>query len=140
MSRLSLFLLIALVFSGCFKDQALSTPKQILPPAAITKSTPKNIKGIIKNLSFDDSGYCYDIVSTDTSNGKLGSGKFCGNRHYFDTGDLIYATILDGKISSMYLIQRSNSAKPRQKFSDQRRSSSKIQAIKPPTNEKINFD
>ncbi|QCD52173.1 hypothetical protein [Campylobacter sp. RM16192] len=64
------------------------------------------IKGVIVDLVYSESGWCYTINSTDTSNNKLKSGIFCGDSHEFSYGDLIYATIVNNRIKKMLLIQK----------------------------------
>lgn len=149
--KLSAFLIITLFFSGCaeiFGTQKPTPPKTVVKQPQIPA---KNgiIKGVITDLTYSDNGWCYDISSVDTTNSKLNSGKFCSDKHYFSTNDLIYATIVNNRIKSMDLI-RSNNTKSQKTYrnldsakiqkSPANRISGKKNIVEVPKTEKISFD
>lgn len=151
MSKLKLIGVLGFValFAGCFDifDRTPNLPKQNTINQPVVKKE-QSIRGVIEDVSYAQNGWCYDIKSVDTSNNKLPSGKFCANRHYFNAGDLIYATIFDGRIKSMYLIQ-ANHVKPKKTYqnlnsgaknSSPKRAINKKQVVELPKDEKINFD
>lgn len=95
---------VIFLLSGC----SFFDPK---PKQEIKKPTPVNktaIKGVITELSYQDGGYCYTIVSTDTTNAKLPKASFCSPKFYNNKGDLVYATFLGQKVESMLLIREAN--------------------------------
>ncbi|CAD7286845.1 hypothetical protein LMG7974_00113 [Campylobacter majalis] len=125
-------ILVAILFSGCFYEP--KTPTKI---NQITKPPIKTaIKGIITELSYNLDGYCYHIVSTDTSNAKLENIKFCSPKFYYHKGDLVYATFLNNKIQSMLLIKE---AKNSQQIVKNGKKNIKSNIITP-KEEKISFD
>ena len=97
------------MFLGCsFFDDNPPVRKQ---PRQAAKTTPakSSIKGFIKDVSYKDSKYCYEIVASDTKNNKLNKANFCANRYYYDKGDLVYATFYADKLVDMILIKEGGS-------------------------------
>jgi len=109
-AKILLALAIATMFLGCsfFDDNQpiLKKPKQAVK-ATPTKSS---IKGFIKEVTYKDSKYCYEIVASDTKNNKLNKANFCANRYYHDKGDLVYATFYADKLIDMLLIKEGGSS------------------------------
>lgn len=150
MSKLKLIScsVLTVFFAGCFDMGAkvANLPARQSNQPVIQKM--QNIRGVIQSVSFSENGWCYDIKSIDTSNNKLSDGKFCGDKHYFNAGDLVYANIFADKIKNMHLIQSNyeNSKKPYKnlnsssKNSNFKRAINKKQIIQLPKNEKISFD
>ncbi|MBE3606521.1 hypothetical protein CCAL13119_06065 [Campylobacter sp. RM13119] len=113
---ISIFVVFAL--GGCsFFYKQPSKPKNIV----VQKPAKSSIKGFIKDLTYEDGGYCYTIIAVDTKNSKLPSANFCANKYYYDKGDLVYATFVGRSLESMLLIREGSS-------------SGKISGIKKPQN------
>ncbi|MDO5046714.1 hypothetical protein [Campylobacter sp.] len=150
MSKLKLIScsVLTVFFAGCFDMGAkvANLPARQSNQPVIKKM--QSIRGVIEGVSFSESGWCYDIRSIDTSNQKLPSGKFCADRHYFNTGDLIYANVFGDRIKNMYLISSGyeNSKKSYKNFNQSPQNSkpkriiNKKQVVELPKNEKISFD
>lgn len=150
MSRLKLVfcLNLALLLAGCVDMGSKAVNLAAHPSNQPVIQKMQNIRGVIQSVSFGENGWCYDIKSIDTSNDKLPDGEFCGNRHYFNAGDLVYTNVFANKIKNMHLIQSNyeNSKKPYKnlnsssKNSNFKRAINKKQIIQLPKNEKISFD
>ena len=108
-AKILLPLAVTSMFLGCsFFDDNPPVRKQ---PRQAAKTTPakSSIKGFIKDVSYKDSKYCYEIVASDTKNNKLNKANFCANRYYYDKGDLVYATFYADKLVDMILIKEGGS-------------------------------
>lgn len=100
---------VASIFFGCsFFDNNPPVRKQ---PKQMAQSTPieSSIKGFIKEVTYKDSKYCYEIVASDVKNNKLNKASFCANRYCYDKGDLVYATFYADKLVDMLLIKEGSS-------------------------------
>ena len=108
-AKILLSLAIATMFLGCsFFDDNQPIPKK--PKQAVKVApTKSSIKGFIKEVTYKDSKYCYEIVASDTKNNKLNKANFCANRYYHDKGDLVYATFYADKLVDMLLIKEGSS-------------------------------
>lgn len=105
--KLKYFLPILLIFtlSGCrFFWEPVYISQKTAPNPAEKRQTKSAIKGIIKDIVYKNSMYCYTITATDTSNLKLKNANFCVSKYYHNKGDLVYATFIDNKLDSMLLI------------------------------------
>lgn len=104
--------LVLLAFSGCafFRQPALA-PIPKTQPVAAPKPVKTAIKGYIKELTYVNEKYCYVIIASDTSHAKLKNANFCANRHYYDKGDLVYATFIGERLDSMILIREASAAR-----------------------------
>ena len=108
-AKILLSLATATMFLGCsFFDDNQPIPKK---PKQAVKVTPtkSSIKGFIKEVTYKDQKYCYEIVASDTKNNKLNKANFCANRYYHDKGDLVYATFYADKLVDMLLIKEGSS-------------------------------
>ena len=108
-AKILLPLAVATMFLGCsFFDDNPPVRKQ---PRQATKTIPakSSIKGFIKDVSYKDSKYCYEIVASDVKNHKLNKANFCANRYYYDKGDLVYATFYTDRLIDMLLIKEGGS-------------------------------
>lgn len=107
---LPLALATAIMFLGCsfFEDN----PPVRKQPRQVMQNTPvkSSIKGFIKEVTYKDSKYCYEIVASDIKNHKLNKANFCANRYYYDKGDLVYATFYADKLIDMLLIKEGGSS------------------------------
>lgn len=151
MSKLKLICILSFttLFTGCFDlfNQTPNLPSRSTTNQRVIKKE-QSIRGVIEDISYTENGWCYDIRSVDTSNDKLSSGKFCADKHYFNAGDLIYATIFDTKIKNMYLIQQGYVSPKKSyknlntstKIQQTKRATNKKQVVELPKDEKINFD
>ena len=109
-AKILLPLATAIMFFGCsfFEDN----PPVRKQPRQVMQNTPvkSSIKGFIKEVTYKDSKYCYEIVASDIKNHKLNKANFCANRYYYDKGDLVYATFYADKLIDMLLIKEGGSS------------------------------
>ncbi|WP_149719305.1 hypothetical protein [Campylobacter concisus] len=109
-AKILLPLATAIMFLGCsfFEDN----PPVRKQPRQVMQNTPakSSIKGFIKEVTYKDSKYCYEIVASDTKNHKLNKANFCANKYYYDKGDLVYATFYVDKLIDMLLIKEGGSS------------------------------
>jgi len=109
-AKILLPLAVASMFLGCsFFDDNPPVRKQKPVQNTQTKQLKSSIKGFIKEVTYKDSKYCYEIVASDTKNNKLNKANFCANRYYYDKGDLVYATFYADKLVDMILIKEGGS-------------------------------
>ncbi|MGP1485468.1 MAG: hypothetical protein ACTTJC_05210 [Campylobacter sp.] len=143
-------ILIAVFSSGCASFWGTKTPKYQPAKAQISKPKPLPngfVKGVIQSVSYQNGVYCYDIKSVDTSNNKLQSGVYCADKLYAQSGDLIYASVRNGKIFSILTINQSKNSKfapkkPKTNIvkTDKKRDISKKSNINVPQSQNISFD
>lgn len=151
MSKLRVFnfIFLAIFASGCAIFNPPAKPRPAKPAQAIKHQPPLpsgSIKGIVSNLTYEENGYCYQITATDLSNAKLPSGKYCSDKFNAQIGDLIYAGVRNGKISSLLIINQSKPQNFKKKTTqpliktDKKRDISKKSQINLPKTESISFD
>ena len=154
MSKLKFIVLAftAFLFSGCadfiFWDSPVRKTVVKKPKPAPVQLPSGSIRGVIKNVSYQDSGYCYEISALDAANGKLPSGIYCADKFYHNVGDTVYAGVKNGKIASMLLIdsrnlkssQSSKSNKTNIVKTDKKRDLGKKSSIDIPKSQNISFD
>ncbi|CUU80535.1 hypothetical protein [Campylobacter hyointestinalis] len=137
MYKFSVFILIALLFAGCFTTQTQIPPK---PKPQVTKPISKFIKGTIYKKSKEENGYKYEIRGTETSNGKLKWASATSNEEC-KVGDLVYAQIENGKITYLAVIIENyvNPEKTKRIIQTNKRDKTKKANITIPKEEKISF-
>ncbi len=71
------------------------------------------IKGIIKYVYYSNrkKSWIYDILGTDLSNHKLKTALVYGEKDYARKGELVYAVIKDGKITSIFILNSTKNYK-----------------------------
>ena len=118
-------LLVVLLFlSGCVSTQQEVIYEKYKNPVEskntdknLTKKKPKDtspmlhvdgiVKGVVSSVSYDGK-WRYDVVGSDTTNGKLSHARFYSDKKAFSKGDEVYAIFKNSILKEFYLLKKAN--------------------------------